>query len=38
LSDPHADALKKKSGYRVAHSSRCCGALLAFGATCASTY
>lgn len=31
LSDPHADSLKKTSGYRVAHSSRCCGALLAFG-------
>ena len=28
---------KKTSGYRVAHSSRCCGALLAFGATTAST-
>ncbi len=37
LSDQHADALKKTSGYRVAHSSRCCGALLAFGATTAST-
>jgi hypothetical protein len=28
LSDRHADALQKTSGYRVAHSSRCCGALL----------
>jgi hypothetical protein len=25
LSDQHADALQKTSGYRVAHSSRCCG-------------
>src|SRR6267142_415098 len=25
LSDQHADALQKTSGYRMAHSSRCCG-------------
>jgi len=29
LSDQNADALQKTSGYRMAHSSRCCGALLA---------